>query len=74
MMSTGEQIKRYRLNKGMTIKELSEKLTKESGVRISRNELSTWENDKRKPGPKKLYVLAKAIGITPYNLLKGEVL
>ena len=62
-----KNIKKYRLASNLT----QEKLSEISG--ISSDYLSEIERGKRTPSLKRIILIAKALGIEPYQLLKKEI-
>lgn len=65
-MTIGENIKRLRSAKGMTQKELADKLF------ITPQALSRWENGTAEPGAASLKQLASIFGVTVDTLISGE--
>ena len=61
-MSFGNNLKKARVSKGLTQKELAEKI----GAR--HNSISNWENDQNKPDPDTIEVLCGVLEITPNYL------
>ena len=66
-LKTGELIKKLRTEKGLTQKDLSEKLN------VSTAAVSKWENGKGFPDISILEPLSEELGISITELIKGEV-
>ena len=66
-MTLGERLLEYRTN----IKMSQEKLAAEVGV--SRQTISKWETNQSTPDFDKILPLCKALGITPEELITGEI-
>ena len=66
-MKIGENIKRIRLEKGLTQKQLGEKLGK-----ISQQQIGQWETGKANPKIENLQKIAYALGCTMNELLNGD--
>lgn len=67
-MTVGERIKHYRLKRGMTQKELADKM----GIRPVG--ISQYESGKRIPKPETIKRIAHALDINPYYLQEGKSL
>lgn len=63
--TTGQLIKRARLNAGLTQRKLAEKLG------ISAQGVAQWENDLRNPKAETIQRIAEAIGCSPRDLVPG---
>lgn len=62
----GENLKRIRKDKGMTQKQLSDK------IRISVPNISRWENNESYPQVIWVYEVANALGVNPEELIKAR--
>lgn len=62
----GEKIKDARKSKGLTQKQLAEK------IGAKHNSVSDWENDKNKPDPDTIELLCGVLGISPNYLLNSN--
>lgn len=62
-MSLGDNIKKARINKGMTQKQLSEKLN------VAYNSISNWENSVSKPDPDTILLLCNILDVDANYLL-----
>ena len=66
-MEIGKQIKRYRMEMGLSQEELSEK------VFVSRQSISNWENNKNYPDMKSLLLLSSIFNVSLDILVKGDL-
>ena len=66
-MELGKRLKEYRARAGMTQDELAEKLF------VSRQTISSWENDKSYPDIHSLLMLGDVFGVSLDTLVKGDV-
>ena len=64
----GANIKRYRSRKNMTQEQLAEKLG------VNRQTVGRWENGSLEPRTKKLSEIAKALGVSKFDLYADEEL
>lgn len=67
-MTIGESIKKARLDKNLTQKELGEKL---GG--ISQQQIGQWETDKANPKKETIEKIATALGVDPFSLYSFEM-
>ena len=65
LRSFGQSVAKHRRAKGLSQEKLAEKAD------LDRTYLSDIERGVRNPGIKNVIVIAKALGITPADLLKG---
>ena len=65
MLLIGERIQEYRKASGLNQEEFAEK------VFVSRQTVSSWENDKSYPDIKSLLLMSELFGITLDELVKG---
>ena len=61
----GERLRLFRLSRGYSMDELVEK----TGGAVSKQALSKYENERMKPSPSKLVLLARALGVKAARLL-----
>ena len=66
-MEIGRRIKSYRTQLGMSQDALAER------VYVSRQTISSWENDKTYPDVQSLLILSEVFGATIDDLVKGDV-
>ena len=66
-MELGKRLKEYRTRAGMTQDELAEKLF------VSRQTISSWENDKSYPDIHSLLMLGEVFGVSLDTLVKGDI-
>ena len=66
-MEIGHRIKSYRTQLGMSQDALAER------VYVSRQTISSWENDKTYPDVQSLLILSEVFGATIDDLVKGDV-
>ena len=66
-MEIGKRIKELRSDKGWNQEEFAEK------VYVSRQTVSSWENDKSYPDIKSLLLMSDLFGITLDELVKGDI-
>jgi len=66
-MEIGRQIKKYRLESGLSQDELAEKIF------VTRQTISNWENDKNYPDIKSLLLLSSLFDISLDTLVKGDL-
>ena len=66
-MEIGHRIKSYRTQLGMSQDALAER------VYVSRQAISSWENDKTYPDVQSLLILSEVFGATIDDLVKGDV-
>ncbi|HJG36770.1 helix-turn-helix transcriptional regulator [Enorma phocaeensis] len=66
-MEIGHRIKSYRSQLGMSQDALAER------VYVSRQTISSWENDKTYPDVQSLLILSEVFGTTIDDLVKGDV-
>ena len=66
-MELGKRLKEYRARAGMTQDELAEKLF------VSRQTISSWENDKSYPDIHSLLMLGDVFGVSLDTLVKGDI-
>lgn len=66
-MEIGRQIKKYRLESGLSQDELAEKIF------VTRQTISNWENDKNYPDIKSLLLLSSLFDISLDILVKGDL-
>lgn len=66
-MEIGRQIKKYRLQSGLSQDELAEKIF------VTRQTISNWENDKNYPDIKSLLLLSSLFDISLDILVKGDL-
>ena len=66
-MELGKRLKEYRARAGMTQDELAEKLF------VSRQTISSWENDKSYPDIHSLLMLGEVFGVSLDTLVKGDI-
>ncbi len=66
-MELGKRLKEYRSQAGMTQDELAEKLF------VSRQTISSWENDKSYPDIHSLLMLGDVFGVSLDTLVKGDI-
>lgn len=66
MHTVGERLKNIRIEKNLTITEVSQK------TGISKGNLSSIENNKNKPSAQALVLLSELYGVTTDWILKGE--
>lgn len=66
-MELGKQIKKYRTENAMSQDTLAER------VYVSRQTISSWENDKSYPDVNSLVLLSKVFNTSIDNLIKGDV-
>ena len=66
-MELGKRLKEYRARAGMTQDELAEKLF------VSRQTISSWENDKSYPDIHSLLMLGDLFGVSLDTLVKGDI-
>lgn len=64
-MTFGERLRQARLAKGLTQKQLAEK------IGAKHNSVSDWENDKNKPGPDAIELICGVLQISPNYLLRS---
>jgi len=67
--SFGEELKRLRLEKDLSLRQLADKIIKEDGNPISRSYLNDIENNNRIPSAEIVEKLAKALDYDPEKLL-----
>ena len=65
-MTTGEQIKKYRKERGMTQKELA------THLKVSQQLIGQYENNKKNPKIETLYKIAMALDVPYYEFLMSE--
>lgn len=66
-MELGRQIKRYRTERGFSQDDLAAK------IYVSRQTVSSWENDKTYPDVESLLLLSVLFDVTVDELIKGDV-
>lgn len=66
-MEIGRQIKKYRLESGLSQDELAEKIF------VTRQTISNWENDKNYPDIKSLLLLSSLFDVSLDILVKGDL-
>ena len=66
-MELGQRLKEYRSAAGMTQEELAEKMY------VSRQTISSWENDKSYPDIHSLLMLSDLFGVTLDTFVKGDI-
>ena len=66
-MEIGKQIKKYRMQMGLSQQELSDK------VFVSRQTISNWENNKNYPDIKSLLLLSSLFNVSLDILVKGDL-
>lgn len=66
-MELGRQIKRYRTERGFSQDDLAAK------IYVSRQTISSWENDKTYPDVESLLLLSVLFDVTVDELIKGDV-
>ena len=66
-MELGQRLKNYRNNAGMNQEELAEKLY------VSRQTISSWENDKSYPDIHSLLMLSDLFHVSLDELVKGDI-
>lgn len=66
-MELGNQIRKYRAERGLSQEELAEK------VFVSRQTVSNWENDKNYPDIHSLLLLSNEFSISLDQLIKGDI-
>lgn len=66
-MELGQRLKNYRNNAGMNQEELAEKLY------VSRQTISSWENDKSYPDIHSLLMLSDLFNVSLDELVKGDI-
>lgn len=69
MEKFGDLIKKKRLEKNLSLRQLADKILKEDGGKISRPYLYDIENNVRIPSPHIIVQLAKELGYSPEDLL-----
>ncbi len=65
-MTIGENIRRIRKEKGITQKELGERL------KMTQSAIGQFENDKTSPKKDTIEKIASALGVNPSELMKGD--
>ena len=66
-MELGSQIKRHRTERGLSQDDLAAK------IYVSRQTVSSWENDKTYPDVESLLLLSVLFDVTVDELIKGDV-
>lgn len=66
-MEIGQRVKNHRIRLGMTQEELAEKLY------VSRQTVSSWENNKSYPDIHSLLMLGNLFGVSLDTLIKGDI-
>lgn len=66
-MELGNQIKHYRIEKGLSQEELAER------VYVTRQTISNWENNKNYPDINSIVLLSEIFEISIDNLIKGDL-
>ena len=66
-MEVGAQIKKYRINMGISQEELAEK------VYVSRQTVSNWETEKNYPDIHSILLLSSVFNVSLDQLIKGDV-
>ena len=66
-MELAKQIKKYRIEYGLSQDELAEKLY------VSRQTISNWENEKNYPGIKSILLMSYIFNISVDELVKGDM-
>jgi transcriptional regulator with XRE-family HTH domain len=66
-MELGKQIKKYRIEKGLSQEELAEKIF------VSRQSISNWETNKNYPDVKSLLLLSYIFDVSLDILIKGDL-
>ena len=66
-MELGQRIKDCRTEKGMTQEELADR------IYVSRQTISSWENDKSYPDIQSLLLLSNLFEVSLDQLVKGDV-
>ena len=66
-MELGSQIKRHRTDRGLSQDDLAAK------IYVSRQTVSSWENDKTYPDVESLLLLSVLFDVTVDELIKGDV-
>ncbi|MGL5380946.1 helix-turn-helix domain-containing protein [Clostridium sp.] len=66
-MDIGKQVKKYRIQMGLSQEELSDKIF------VSRQTISNWENNKNYPDVKSLLLLSSLFNVSLDILIKGDL-
>ncbi|MBR0420827.1 MAG: helix-turn-helix transcriptional regulator [Erysipelotrichaceae bacterium] len=66
-MNLGQRIKDFRAGKGLNQEELAERLY------VSRQTISSWENDKSYPDIHSLLMMSDLFGVSLDTLIKGDI-
>ena len=66
-MELGQRIKDCRTEKGMTQEELADR------IYVSRQTISSWENDKSYPDVHSLLMIGDLFGVSLDTLIKGDI-
>lgn len=66
-MKIGKQIKKFRVENGLSQEGLAEK------IYVSRQTISNWENDKNYPDVKSLLLLSSIFNVSLDILIKGDI-
>ena len=66
-MELGQRIKDCRTEKGMTQEELADR------IYVSRQTISSWENDKSYPDVHSLLMMGDLFGVSLDTLIKGDI-